>query len=108
AMAFEVPSSYPVIPLPAEMNEAFGSLRVESTMVLDLEESFTFANRELAKILREAGIRGTRGAVTGRGAPGIIIRTESPSDLGEEGYRLDIDAHTIRIKAHQPAGAFYA
>ena len=107
-MALDAPAGYAVIPLPAEMNEAFGTLRVEPTMTLDLEESFTFANRELAKVLKEAGIRGTRGAVTGRGAPGIIVRTESPSDLGEEGYRLDIDAHTIRIKAHQPAGAYYA
>src|SRR5688500_1012291 len=108
ALALEVPVGYPVIPLPAEMNDAYGAFRVESSMTLDLEDSFTFANRELMKILKEAGIRGSRGSMTGRGASGIVIRFESPSDLGDEVYRLEVEPHSIRIRAHQPAGAFYA
>ena len=45
--------------------------------------------------------------VTPEPAPGVIsLRLDGDIDLGPEGYRLDVDRESVRLRAREPAGLF--
>ncbi|GAA4399675.1 family 20 glycosylhydrolase [Nibrella viscosa] len=105
---------YPIIPRPAKLEPRQGNFVVSRTTTVMVP----FANAELKTIaetfvsrLNTAGGLGVTLRNTNKMAlPGNLISfiPSTNTQLGDEGYRLDIQPNLVQVEAYKPKGFFYA
>ncbi|AGZ46608.1 N-acetyl-beta-hexosaminidase [Actinoplanes friuliensis DSM 7358] len=105
------PALTSVIPAPAEVSPASGSFRLGPLTVIRTQSGSAAAKavgEQLARALRPStGYPLPVVAITPRVLPTIsLLLGANESRLGDEGYRLQVDARAVTIRANKPAGLF--
>jgi hexosaminidase len=105
-------TTLPLIPMPAEVKPAAGSLAIDAHTVIAYapgDKAAKSAAGYLAKKLQRS--RGLTLAVTPSAKPAagaILFRTDAGSSVDKpEGYALDVDNGGVRVSARSDAGLFY-
>lgn len=97
-----------IVPEPAQVRTDPSDFRISAatTIAADAPQAAGVAG-QLAALLRRS--TGFPLAVTRKPTPGGIVLSLDPAQasLGPEGYRLDVTAAGVVIRAAQPAGLFY-
>lgn len=95
---------YAIIPTPTLLKESEGQFKFSAGTTLYTDKTFRAVADQFSKRIESGtGIRLSRKGELSRG---IVFRSDS--NLGEEGYRLDVRPSIIEVRAMTPAGAFYA
>ncbi len=98
-----------IIPRATQSTAAPGHFRFTEQTVVQVGMEHALIGQQLAEMLAPA--TGLQLKVVPAGAEANAVRIEispSASDLGDEGYRLKIDADRVVITSASEAGAFYA
>jgi hexosaminidase len=102
----------PLIPLPAEVKPASGSLAIDAHTVIAFapgDKGAEAAARYLAAELKRS--RGITLAVTATDRPAkaaVVLRTDANASVDKtDGYTLDVDGNGVRITSRGDTGLFY-
>jgi hexosaminidase len=99
-----------IIPVPVSMRAEPGCFEVRAGTVIAAGPGAEPVARQLAELLAPAtGWHLRVGGANESGASRIVLRLDASLDsLGPEGYRLDVGARGVTMRAAAPAGLFYA
>nr|MCU0623505.1 beta-N-acetylhexosaminidase [Gemmatimonadaceae bacterium] len=99
-----------IIPVPVSMRAEPGCFEVRAGTVIAAGPGAEPVARQLAELLAPStGWHLRVGGANESGASRIVLRLDASLDsLGPEGYRLDVGARGVTMRAAAPAGLFYA
>ena len=93
-------ADFNLIPWPAKLQWLDGQFSLNDKTVVTADSPFT---QEAAWLASKFHLPTTAAMAANR----IRLTTEGAEGLGDEAYRLEVDAHGATIHAHSAAGAFY-
>lgn len=96
-----------IIPLPVEISWKEGQYKIPEANKICFTEGGEKASSWLKELLRNAGlkVKVVKGAECGNW--NIQLDADLTSELGEEGYKLEVDEQGVSIKSGSEAGLFY-
>jgi hexosaminidase len=95
-----------LIPKPSSLTRSEGSFTFKQSPTIAAPEPLTNEGRLLAAMLAPA--TGWKPSVSPRPTADITLKLDTTrTDLGEEGYVLQVTPQGVRIEAFKPAGVFY-
>ena len=105
-------ASYAVIPRPSVLTPARGSFTITARTPIVSDAAFADVAHNFARDIEAATgfqLAVTHGSTPTTGAIRLVRVSGATADtVGAEGYRLDVTAGGVTVRAAQPAGAFYA
>lgn len=106
-------SAYTIIPRPSTLTPRAGEFRVTGSTVIVTDSMFALVARKFARDIApptgfNLAVRVSAAAPAAGTSAIRLVRDASLSQLGDEGYRLDVRPGGITIRARSAAGAFYA
>jgi hexosaminidase len=100
-----------VIPKPAVLRQLQGEFEITAATTIWSDSASMTIARQLARVMQPAtGFSlAVRASPIGHGYDGIVfVRDTTMSELGPEGYALDVRTNRVTIRAPAAAGQFYA
>ncbi|HEY6900257.1 MAG TPA: family 20 glycosylhydrolase [Puia sp.] len=109
-LGFTAFSQEALIPVPVSQQQKSGVFVLPRSIVIEAHDPQSLGNtlQDLKGHLSiPTGYTVTTTASNSGATIRLILNTSADSQLGAEGYTLDVSPRTIQIRANQPAGLFY-
>jgi len=99
-----------IIPKPMRMEATGGTFQIPATLTIVADSDAKSASDALVRLIRPSGtpIKVVREERRPTGGQIVMVIDPSLESLGAEGYRLDVKADGVDMRAPKPAGLFYA
>lgn len=99
-----------LIPLPVSIKQGTGNFIVNTKTdihILSADPALNRVGNFLAEKLKATGFSVPVIKTSSQAGNSIILSIINDASLGNEGYKLDVNANNVKISANKPAGLFY-